>query len=83
MDERKKLPSKHAVRDLMGRGLWTVGDYAARRGVAIGTARRHVRDLQAGGVVVLEGSRPLRGEDGRPCRGRPVKLYRVPIGQNR
>lgn len=77
-----RLPSRHAVRDLMGRGLWTVGDYAARRGVAIGTARRHVRDLQAGGLVVLEGSRPLRGEAGRNRRGRPEKLYRVPIGQS-
>lgn len=82
MIDLENLPSRKAVRNKMGRGRWTVKDYAERHGITVGMARIWVRALRAEDRIRLVGTRKVTGPDGKPGRGRPVNVFQVPIGQD-
>lgn len=73
-------PSRKKARGKMGRGRWTTEEYAERHGLAIITARRHVKALVDAGIVQRIGSRPKTDDKGNVLRGRPNAVYQIPIG---
>lgn len=67
--------SKTVLRKSVGRGKFTVADYADSHGVTRRTALNHLRNAAENGVVEVVG----RQETGK--RGRPAHLYKVAAGK--
>lgn len=67
--------SKTALRKSVGRGRFTVADYAEAHGTTRRTALNHLRNAAEQGVVEVVG----QTETGE--RGRPARLYKVAAGK--
>lgn len=68
-------PSKTALRKTVGRGKFTVNDYAERTGVTRRTALNHLQAAaEAEAVEVV-------GQTSTGKRGRPARVYKVAAGR--
>lgn len=76
---RQTIPTKNEVRKSVGKGQFTLQQFADARGLRYHTARKVLGSLVEFGDVESTGTRK-HGPADAPTRGRPVTLYRVTAG---
>lgn len=76
------LPSRRRLRAVLGRGRWTLRDYAEAYSLSERQARRRIAALEElGRIIRLEQPRYRTDDDGNRLRGRPALQWRVDIAQ--